>query len=352
MRFATMRHGPSRPRASRGTQSRVLYLMHPSDPIVWWGSQLIFTSRTGSANRRVRMSSSDDLGAVRDVLADHRRSPVRHRGAGRARTQIHRPSTSTAGMPFCSPLTSPPSSSASSKTSSPASDPSARPTSMHHKPRHRQREGVGRYVRNDGRQETARTQPEPAEQNTSDERDRDRADTSRPRPTEPAVDSVVVGHVCKVGAMCHRPKSAEVAKVAPRTPKACIADPSSTPRKANSSGMAVSSNSDTSTSWSRCPPLMFARESCRKPFVAGITAARTEPSRPPEGAGPITRPRPHPPGPARGQPGSAPVLQATRTSAPMRTAAVTTGGPSNPCPRATVNATRTPTVSRNSGRPS
>ena len=73
--------------------------------------------------------------------------------------------------------------------------------------------------------------------------------------------------------MCQRPNSAEVIRLARHGPHSLSADPSRTPRKANSSGIAVSSTIDTPSSYSSRPPLICARESCRKPFVAGITAA-------------------------------------------------------------------------------
>ena len=51
--------------------------------------------------------------------------------------------------------------------------------------------------------------------------------------------------VCRVGAMCHRPNSAEVIRLARHGPHSLSAEPSRTPRKANSSGIAVNSTIDT-----------------------------------------------------------------------------------------------------------
>ena len=70
--------------------SRVLYLMHPSDPIVWWSPHLIFSEPdwiseppgSGRAQGHV-------LDAFRDLLAGHRRPPVRHRRSGRSRPHVH-----------------------------------------------------------------------------------------------------------------------------------------------------------------------------------------------------------------------------------------------------------------------
>jgi hypothetical protein len=79
--------------------------------------------------------------------------------------------------------------------------------------------------------------------------------------------------VCRVGRMCHRPNSAEVIRLARHGPHRRSAEPSRTPRKANSSGIAVTSTIDIPRSYSSRPALICARESCRKPFVAGSTAA-------------------------------------------------------------------------------
>ena len=79
--------------------------------------------------------------------------------------------------------------------------------------------------------------------------------------------------------MCQRPNSAEVIRLARHGPHSLSADPSRTPRKANSSGIAVSSTIDTPISYSSRPPPICARESWRKPFVAGITAATTRTSK-------------------------------------------------------------------------
>ena len=54
--------------------------------------------------------------------------------------------------------------------------------------------------------------------------------------------------VCKVGAMCQRPNSAEVTRLARHGPHSLSADPSSTPRKASSSGIAVSNTIETPSS--------------------------------------------------------------------------------------------------------
>jgi hypothetical protein len=56
--------------------------------------------------------------------------------------------------------------------------------------------------------------------------------------------------VCRVGAMCHRPNRADVIRLARQGPHSLSADPSRTPRKANSSGIAVSSTIDTPSSYS------------------------------------------------------------------------------------------------------
>ena len=70
--------------------SRVLYLMHPSDPIVWWSPHLIFSEPDWISEP----PGKDVLEGmfwmpVRDLLAGHRRPAVRHRRSGRPRPQVH-----------------------------------------------------------------------------------------------------------------------------------------------------------------------------------------------------------------------------------------------------------------------
>jgi hypothetical protein len=48
--------------------------------------------------------------------------------------------------------------------------------------------------------------------------------------------------------MCHSPNSTELIATARQTDHSRMADPSNTPRKANSSGTAMSSNSETTSS--------------------------------------------------------------------------------------------------------
>jgi len=64
-----------------------------------------------------------------------------------------------------------------------------------------------------------------------------------------------------VGSICQRPNSTEVIRLARHGPHSLSADPSRTPRKANSSGIAVSSTIETPSSYSSRPPLICARES-------------------------------------------------------------------------------------------
>ena len=70
--------------------SRILYLMHPSDPIVWWSPHLIFSEPDWISEP----PGKDVLKSMFWVpfvtlLGGHSRSAVRHRGAGRAWPQIH-----------------------------------------------------------------------------------------------------------------------------------------------------------------------------------------------------------------------------------------------------------------------
>src|ERR1700760_2025077 len=62
--------------------------------------------------------------------------------------------------------------------------------------------------------------------------------------------------VDRVGATCQRPNSTEVTRLARQGPHSLSADPSRTPRNANSSGIAVSSRIDTPSSYSSRPPLI------------------------------------------------------------------------------------------------
>src|SRR5215475_7785924 len=145
--------------------------------------------------------------------------------------------------------------------------------------------------------------------------------------------------------MCQRPNSAEVIRLARHGPHSLSADPSRTPRKANSSGIAVRSTIGTASSYSSRPPPICARESCRNPFVAGITAATASTSTTiPAAPAPYSRPARTP---ARARPRSAsvaPALQAIRASAAVSRLTAITAGPSSPNERPTVNKTSTATV--------
>jgi uncharacterized membrane protein len=68
--------------------SRVLYMMHPSDPIVWWSPHLVFSDPDRRASRQGR-ARGHLLDSPRDLLAGHRRPSVRHRRPGRPRPQVH-----------------------------------------------------------------------------------------------------------------------------------------------------------------------------------------------------------------------------------------------------------------------
>src|SRR4029077_10169385 len=151
--------------------------------------------------------------------------------------------------------------------------------------------------------------------------------------------------VCRVGAMCQRPNSAEVIRLARHGPHSLSADPSRTPRKANSSGSAVSSTIGTPISYSSRPPPICARESCRNPLVAGITAATTSTSKTaPKAAAPYSRPARIS---VRARPRSArvaPALQAIRASATVSRLTDITAGPRRPNGRATANTASTATA--------
>ena len=69
--------------------TRVLFLQHASDPIVWWSPDLLF-SRAGLARRAARKGPHGVDAVVPDhhVLAGGRRHDQRQRGAGRARPQL------------------------------------------------------------------------------------------------------------------------------------------------------------------------------------------------------------------------------------------------------------------------
>ncbi len=90
----------SRPTGQPWDGTRVLYLMHPSDPIVWWSPHLVFTEPDWIGEPPGKdVLEGDVLDAVRDLLAGHRRPAVLHRGPGRSRPQVHGASTSTGGTP-------------------------------------------------------------------------------------------------------------------------------------------------------------------------------------------------------------------------------------------------------------
>ena len=71
--------------------TRVLYLQHPSDPIVWWNTDLLL-QRAGLARRRQRprRARRDGVDPVRDVLAGLRGPAPGRRGAHRARPRLPR----------------------------------------------------------------------------------------------------------------------------------------------------------------------------------------------------------------------------------------------------------------------
>ena len=77
-------------RASPGTGSRVLYLLHPSDPIILWSPQLHLRpsglARGGPGRRRRRRDAVDP---VRHLLAGDGGPALRHQRAGRPRARLH-----------------------------------------------------------------------------------------------------------------------------------------------------------------------------------------------------------------------------------------------------------------------
>ena len=90
-------------RTSRGTGTRVLYLMHPSDPIVWWSPDLSCTEPDWLARAAGATCSARCLDPVRHLLAGDRGPPVRDRGPGRARAQVHDGVRRRMGVGFLGP---------------------------------------------------------------------------------------------------------------------------------------------------------------------------------------------------------------------------------------------------------
>jgi uncharacterized membrane protein len=78
------------PAAAPWEGTRVLYLQHPSDPIVWWGPSLVW-DRAGLAGRaaRPRRARRDGLDPGGDLLAGDRRPPPGRRRPGRPRPHLH-----------------------------------------------------------------------------------------------------------------------------------------------------------------------------------------------------------------------------------------------------------------------
>ena len=138
-----------------------------------------------------------------------------------------------------------------------------------------------------------------------------------------------------------------MATVARRGPHSAVDDPSSAPRKANSSGMAVSSTTTTVTSYSSRPPVISPRASWSIGCVRGTTAAsRTTTATVPKAAAPYRTPAG---AAARSSPRSAaeaPADQATSASTAVSTGIDTPGGPASPSPRTTLKTTRTATACR------
>ena len=89
--------------------TRVLYLMHASDPIVWWSPQPDLAAEPDWIGEAPGKDVLEGMvvDAVRDVLAGHRGPAVLHRRPRRATATSTRPSTSTAGTRCCSPRESP-----------------------------------------------------------------------------------------------------------------------------------------------------------------------------------------------------------------------------------------------------
>src|SRR5215831_8655806 len=174
----------------------------------------------------------------------------------------------------------------------------------------------------------------------------DTSSTCPPVRAAAAANSRLSDIVCRVGAMCQRPNSAEVIRLPRHGPHNLSADPSRTPRKANSSGIAVSSTIDTPSLYSSRPPSICARESWRNPFVAGITAATTSTSKTtPKAPAPYSRPARIS---VRARPRSArvaPAPQAIRISAAVRRLTDIAAGPRSPDERATANTASTATAS-------
>lgn len=127
----------------------------------------------------------------------------------------------------------------------------------------------------DGSDEAARAQTQPAEDEAGDERDEHRSgdEEDGAAPRRGRVVELSFGDIVpSVGEMCQRPNKADVAKIALRSPHSSRAEASSTPRKANSSGITVKRRIGTATSNNRRDPDTSARESSKKLEVAGITA--------------------------------------------------------------------------------
>src|SRR5690348_3718030 len=148
--------------------------------------------------------------------------------------------------------------------------------------------------------------------------------------------------------MCQRPNSAEVTRLARHGPHSRSADPSRTPRKANSSGTDVSSRIDTPSSQSSRAPLIRARASCRKPLVAGRAAATIRTSRTtPAAAAPYRAPAGMSAGSSARSARVAPANLAIRARITVSRTTETQsypGGPSSPSDRATLNSPRTTTA--------
>ena len=189
--------------------TRVLYLMHPSDPIVWWSPHLIWSEPDWISET----PGKDVLKSIIwlpfltfwQVTAD---LPFAT-GVPEATATGTRPNTSTGGMPSCGPPALPPrtwpASGRSSRTEviTPGAPPRAagglaeQAGVVDREPRDGEREAVGRGVRDDRGDQAPGPQPEPAEGQAGDERHRDRAQHQQHLPADAArraAEYVVVRH--------------------------------------------------------------------------------------------------------------------------------------------------------------
>ena len=89
VRFRTDPGEPVPPVGQPWNGARVLYMQHPSDPVVWWNTDLILARPDWLEEPRGRdVVERGALDPVRDVLAGDLRPAVRARRPGRARPQL------------------------------------------------------------------------------------------------------------------------------------------------------------------------------------------------------------------------------------------------------------------------